>query len=206
MNASYANVTLQVSNHSASTLSLGGTSSRGGMWITDAELDFITTKNRLTIGSFQTDQVFVNGISHTDTPVAVAFMSMNRITFEGTASTFMTQVTIDAWNDVTVKSHVTANDGTLDVTADWTCNRTGHLRISSTGALFATNQELLLRHEPGTPPPGVRHDDRWPGGIRDQAHHYPGLPSCINRRRRGRQHSHVRHAHFPVENEADPQQ
>ena len=65
MRAMQANVTVQVSNHSGSTLSVGA--NHGGLHLSDAELDRITTATTLTLGSPQTDDVLVEGVSLTDT-------------------------------------------------------------------------------------------------------------------------------------------
>jgi len=74
--------------------------------LSDAELDRITTATTLTLGSLQTDRVFIDGVSHVDTPSDVYVLSMNSVAFLGSASSFSTRVGVHADNDIDISTNV----------------------------------------------------------------------------------------------------
>jgi hypothetical protein len=115
------------------------------MHLSDAELDRITTTTTLTLGSLQTDKVYFDGVSHTDTPADVYAIAMDTITFQGAATSFVTRVGVHADKDIVVKSSVTVSGGSLTYVADADCDNGGQLRVSSAGSVSTTNNVFWIQ-------------------------------------------------------------
>eukprot|EP00466_Bigelowiella_natans_P013806 jgi/Bigna1/144719/aug1.90_g19427 len=141
-----ANVTIQVSNYTGSTLSVG--QNFGGMHLSDAEIDRIRTDTSLMLGSLQTDKVFVGGVSYTDTPADLYFVSHDLIEFKGTASSFTTRVGVHAENHVNVKTPVTVSGGTFTVVANAKCSSAtsaGKFTLTGSGDIKTTDNVMWIQ-------------------------------------------------------------
>jgi hypothetical protein len=88
LSAMDANVTIETTNSTNSIMSLGA--NHGGLHLSQIEFDRITTSQILTIGGKQTELVYVDGATRSDSTAGIEIYGRSHISFQGTASTFNT--------------------------------------------------------------------------------------------------------------------
>mmetsp|Transcript_30455 Transcript_30455/g.74138 ORF Transcript_30455/g.74138 Transcript_30455/m.74138 type:complete len:297 (+) Transcript_30455:2897-3787(+) len=142
LHARDSNVTIHPSNYSTSVLSVG--KHRGRLHLDDKELDMITITSSVTLGSTQTDVVWLDSVSYVETPQTVYVISMSRIEFIEGWSSFATNLELHADADIRINARVNVT-GTVLAVADATCNHTGDFTITGSGALNASGHEVIVQ-------------------------------------------------------------
>ena len=143
INTGSGSLTILVSH--SSTMGLGASS--GGLSLTDAELDNITTSGTLTIGDSTTTTMSINGwtaAAGISGPVVLtATGAGGAITFETAASTFQAGLTLNALDGVTFNESVTSAGVTV-IDADSNDDGTGDFTIAAAKTLTTTNSNLTI--------------------------------------------------------------
>ncbi len=130
-----------------SNMGLGGTAS-GALDITDAEFDKLYSSGTVTFGGSTAENITVNGLTATANisgPVEIiSGRNIRSITFSGSASSFQSDLTIQALDGITLNESVTAG-GVITVNADSDANdNLGTLTVASGKTLVSSDNDIFI--------------------------------------------------------------